>query len=142
MTKVEAAKWLVVAWVQEWSLGTLAETIAGKGYSPDDLHKQFGFMSGNAWIYSRRGKGIAVRRYTADYLRRANDWLWDAKTDADRMALAPAIAKMKCVQKVVRSREAIETAKARKEAKANTMGMYAYGEHRRKCNRSAWSTCK
>lgn len=64
-----------------------------QGLLPDDLHKQFGFMSGNAWIYSRRGKGIAVRRYTADYLRRANDWLWDAKTDADRMALAPAIAK-------------------------------------------------
>lgn len=134
---------LVVAWVKDWGLGTLATTIAGKDYSVQEIHSKFPFLCGEDWLYRKNyGKGQSMRRYVADYLPQINSSLWDAKDNAQRLLIANRIEKSICVNGTVASKEASEARKAVKAAKAENASYFLSREAFKRNQRSAWDVCK
>lgn len=147
MDNLEAAKMLVVAWYKGWHLRNYARHITGnmnfEMCNAEELSKNFKFMSDIGHLYIARGKGIEVRRYIADYLPTVNNKLWDAGGDVKRlMKVANEIVKTKAVRGNVHSKEAEETRKLARKAKANNLSTAMYLEHRERCNAKGWNIVK
>jgi hypothetical protein len=84
MTHEEAAKYMIVAWVKDWNLYTYLQVVTGeKKPDVDGAHTRL------EWLPTGRVSFVAksARRFIADNFPRLNDRLWDAKDNAERLAL-------------------------------------------------------
>ena len=68
----QAAKFLIVGWVKDWTMRVLLDSIDGKSNKGitqeriDDCHNKYPFMSNNLHIYiSKKGRGMLVRSYVS-----------------------------------------------------------------------------
>ena len=151
LTKEQAAKYAVVAWVKDWSLITLLSAIDGATASAKDVEQEridaarvvAPFLPDDVWVYRRDG---SVRRFFADNFPRISDALWDAASDAIRLKLSQKIERISGAGKVVGSRFATGDLQAmRKTRESLRQATTSYRASRvafRSNGRSAWNVCK
>jgi hypothetical protein len=151
-TVERAAKFLVVAWVKQWDMRALLETLDERGGALTnercaDLERAIPFMSGHAhWYACNHGGGVEVRQYVADLFPNLSQALWGAKDNAARLRLAPQIERLRANGgKAARKYSAEEYAerKAAKRAARQTKAYYDMSRAGFKTHgRSAWNVCK
>ena len=89
MKAEEAAKYMLVAWKKDWTMGLYLRTITGITPAPpwefDEILKPFPWMPLNyMWASS-------VRRFMSDNYPAFNDLLWSAKDNEALFKLAPLL---------------------------------------------------
>jgi hypothetical protein len=89
MKAEEAAKYMLVAWKKDWTMGLYFRTITGvKAAAPwefDEILKPFPWMPLN-YMWSS-----SVRRFMSDNYPAFNDLLWSAKDNEALFKLAPLL---------------------------------------------------
>lgn len=141
MTKEQAAKFFIVAWVKDWSMRTYLDTV-GEGERIDwaDAHKLFSWMPKDPGWFIRNTR---VRRYAATAMRSLNDKLWDALDNAKKLALHAEVMQWDCgdaVQTMDAARR--EQHKLQKEYRAAMLGVRKSVDEMRRGSGHAWGVVK
>ena len=151
LTKEQAAKYAVVAWVKDWSLITLLSSIDSDPASArhveqprvDAARAVAPFLPDDVWVYRRGG---SVRRFFADNFPGVSNALWDADSNEERFGLAQRIERLSGAGKEVRSRftgnDLHEMRKTRQVLRQATTSYRASRDAFRSNKRSAWNVCK
>ena len=147
MTELEAARFLIVAWVKDWHLRNYARHVTGNmnfdAVDVPEFAKKYKFMSDHFMLYCRGGTGINMRRYVCDYLPAINDALWDRYGDTKKLLeLSTKVVKLKCIDEIIRSKEAVDARSNERKARANQLSAVMYKEHRERCNAKGWNIVK
>ena len=92
MTQEQAAKYLIVAWLKDWSLTLYLSTVSRKRHvSLTDAHDLFPWLPADPFIFLL---GVKTRRYLAAQFPAFNDALFDAKDNSARLAMVPRIMQL------------------------------------------------
>ncbi len=141
MTKSEAAKYFVIAWVKGWSIRLYLRTITGKNdFRFEDAHAAYPWLPADVNWYFRN---VTIRRYAAEAMRSINDSLFDANDHVARLKLHPKIMNFSgATAKVTQNKDAKEIqASIGSYRKASFGEAKSVGEMRRG-NGYAWNVCK
>ena len=98
----QAAKMLIVAWIKDWTMRTLLDSIDGKSSKEitqeriDDCHNKYQFMPNILHIYvSKKGRGMLVRSYVSYLSKKLNDALWDTDDNLKKLTFFSYIQTLK-----------------------------------------------
>lgn len=148
----QAAKYLVVAWVKDWTMRTLLETLDGaKGditqSRVDAVAAALTFMpSHRHWYLGNKGYGISARHFISDSFPRLSEALWAAKDHAKRLSFAPQIMRLNAGNATASSRfSKQDLAEDRKTESLLRQADTSYRASRdafKTHKRSAWNVCK
>jgi hypothetical protein len=148
----QAAKFIVVAWVKDWGMRTLLETLDGA--TGDVTEGRLGEMADALpfmpthlhWYIANRGRGVSCRQFVADCYPRLADALWAANDNAARLKLAPQIERLKAGNVRASSRfsksDMAEGATARREMRQAITSYRQSRDSFKTHQRSAWGVCK
>lgn len=152
MNLQEAAKFLIVAWVKDWPLRTLLDTITNtRGEVTEDrialARQSFLFLPMHIhWYVCAHGAGASTRRFVADGFPRLNDALWDADDNKGRLELSSRVETLDASDiRMSRqlSRDGVAAMRKAKSEFGRTMGSYRLSREAFKTHqRSAWNVCK
>jgi hypothetical protein len=141
MTQEQAAKYLIVAWVKDWSMRMYLNVIGGdERIDWAEAHNRYQWLPKDPGWFMRNTR---VRRYVAEAMRKINDRLWDAKDNNERLLQSTAIAGWNG-SAAVQTMNAVrgEEHKARKELLASGIAYRASVDAMRRGGGHAWNVCK
>jgi len=149
MDLTEPSKMVVVAWVKDWSMLTLLCYLDKTEHRWVDeeraaaAHAKWPFMPPRIDHYVRK---TPVKTFLAETARPISDRLFDAKTTAQLLAVAPHIAKFvataRAIQGSITWSERNEIRRTKRENAAATIGRMADKAQYKRTLRGAWNVCK
>jgi hypothetical protein len=93
-----AAKYMVVAWVKDWSLATYIGTVS-PGTSAAAAHTAFPWLPADqGWWRDENGECATVRRFMQQAFPVTNARLWEAADVSGRIAVHAEIMRLICGQ--------------------------------------------
>jgi len=106
LDKEKAAGMFLVAWVKDWSLVNLVQTLAQKHVNNIDeefvkeVHKQYPFMPSQLDLYfqpyRKHTKFSYTKRFISDNYPKLNDALYEAKDNKEILELKPRVLRLVC----------------------------------------------
>ncbi|WP_155416575.1 hypothetical protein [Burkholderia vietnamiensis] len=147
LTRENAAKYLIVAWVKGWSIEAYLETIyeGRRPFDPLQISADFPWLPSDASWYLRRGT-ITVRRLIGDLYCMLRDQLWDAKSDVERIRRYRDVLELSGNSQAMRSRFGAVDTRERTQAQRAYRSSCAGVADRMRLNerhaRRAWTVCK
>lgn len=152
LDKEKAAKMFIVAWVKNWPMRTLLDTISEQqGLVTDErlekIVEQFPFMPSNlSWYISDHGKGKLTKIAMPSINKKLNDALWDAKDNETRLSFYKYVMAMKTNKAIHKrkfvSKDQIEHNKIMKESTAEYKSYRLSREAFKKAQGHDWNTIK
>ena len=148
----QAAKFLVVAWVKDWSMRTLLDVVDEKPgeIAPERVQAAataLPFMPENLhWYVANHGSGVTTRHFVADAFPKLSAFLWSAKDNEARLKVASQIAKLRAgaikttsrFSDAERNERRAVARESRQATESYRMSRDAFKTHQR----GAWSVCK
>ena len=148
----QAAKFFIVAWVKNWNLRMLLDTLDGSVGEVTDaridaLVSAFTFMPKDLHCYiTNHGCGLPVKQVVSSAFPKLNDALWNCSGDSARLALSAQVARIKTPDKLHHSRfstlDRSEIANTRSKLRQTTTSYRASRDAFKSNQRSAWNVCK